>query len=277
MPKSVLITGASTGIGEAIALRLASKGWRVFAGVRRDDDGERLRKESGGTIEPVIIDVTKADQIAAAVEQAGNSLDALVNNAGIGVGGPVEFLSIDEWRHQLEVNFVGQIAVTQACLPLMRAARDARIVFMGSIGGRVAQPMMGPYTASKHALEALAETLRHELRPFGIKTVLIEPGAIATPIWGKANESAAQLERDLPPAALEHYGDQVEGVKKGLAQTAKRATSPEKVADVVEHALTTSRPRARYLVGTDAKVMGSLLRVLPDSTRDALIRLAGRA
>jgi NAD(P)-dependent dehydrogenase (short-subunit alcohol dehydrogenase family) len=277
MPKSVLITGASTGIGEAIALRLAEKGWRVFAGVRRDDDGERLRKESGGIIEPVIIDVTNAEQIAAAVDQIGGSLDALVNNAGIGVGGPVEFLSIDEWRRQLEVNFVGQIAVTQAFLPSLRAASAGRIVFIGSICGRVAQPMMGPYTASKHAMEALAETLRHELRPFGIKTVLIEPGAIATPIWGKANESAAQLERDLPPEALQQYGDQVEGVKKGLEQTAKRATSPEKVAEVVERALTTARPRARYLVGTDAKVMGSLLRVLPDSTRDALVRLAGRA
>jgi NAD(P)-dependent dehydrogenase (short-subunit alcohol dehydrogenase family) len=277
MPKSVLITGASTGIGEAIALRLADKGWRVFAGVRRDEDGERLRKESGGTIEPVMLDVTKPEQIAAAVEQLGGSLDALVNNAGIGVGGPVEFLSLDEWRRQLEVNLVGQIGVTQACLPSLRDASGARIVFIGSIGGRVAQPMMGPYTASKHAMEALAETLRHELRPFGIKTVLIEPGAIATPIWGKANESAAQLERDLPPEARERYGDELEGVKKSLGQTAKRATSPGKVAEVVERALTTSRPRARYLVGTDAKVMGSLLRVLPDSTRDALVRLAGRA
>jgi NAD(P)-dependent dehydrogenase (short-subunit alcohol dehydrogenase family) len=273
----VLITGASTGIGEAIALRLAEKGWRVFAGVRRDDDGERLRKESGGAIEAVTLDVTKPEQIAAAVEQVGGSLDALVNNAGIGVGGPVEFLSLDEWRRQLEVNFVGQIAVTQACLPLLRNASGARIVFIGSIGGRLAQPMMGPYTASKHAMEALAETLRHELRPFGIKTVLVEPGAIKTAIWGKANDSAAQLERDLPPEALEQYGDQVEAVKKSLEQTEKRATSAIRVAEVVERALTSSRPRARYLVGTDAKVVGTLLRVLPDSTRDALVRLAGRA
>jgi len=183
---SALVSGASTGIGEACALHLDRLGWRVFAGVRRQADGERLQAQSSARLTPVSLDITDEAEVAAAAKAVAEALDGgglsgLVNNAGIGLGGPVEYLPLDHWRRQLEVNVLGQLAVTQALMPLIRNA-TGRIVFIGSISGRVATPMLAPYSASKHALEAICESMRHELRPFGIRTVLVEPGAIKTPI-----------------------------------------------------------------------------------------------
>jgi NAD(P)-dependent dehydrogenase (short-subunit alcohol dehydrogenase family) len=279
--QTVLITGASTGIGEACARFLAGNGWQVFAGVRRDTDGERLAAMGSGNIEPVHIDVTDADSIDLAIKHVSNvtngSLRAVVNNAGIGVGGPIEYIDLDEWRRQFEVNVFGQIAVTKACLPLLRSdGSGARIVIIGSIGGRIATPLLGPYAASKHALEAVAEALRHELRRAGIKVTLVEPGAIATPMWDKAMDTATEIETGLTDEARTRYQWAIDGFRNGSRLQARNAIPAKKVAEVVERALTAKRPKARALVGIDAKGMGTVARFLPDSLRDQLVRLATR-
>jgi NAD(P)-dependent dehydrogenase (short-subunit alcohol dehydrogenase family) len=176
-------------------------------------------------------------------------------------------------RRQFEVNVVGQIAVTQAVLPLIRrSGARGRIVFMGSIGGRVASPLIAPYSASKHAIEAIAESMRHELSSTGIKIVVIEPGAVRTPIWGKGQSSADDLEASLPPEAIHRYSDAIADLRKAMLFQARTGVEPDVVARVVEKAVTSSRPAARYLVGRDAKVMATVARVLPDRARDAVLR-----
>src|SRR2546429_6668900 len=183
---AVLISGASTGIGRACAEHLDGLGFAIFAGVRNQSDADSLRGAGSGRTQPVMLDVTEPESIASALrivdEAATAGLSGLVNNAGISVGGPLEFVEIDEWRRGLEVNFIGQVAVTQAALPALRKARG-RIVNMTSIGGRLASPFLGPYNASKYALEAVTDSLRLELRQFGVAVAAIEPGAVATPIW----------------------------------------------------------------------------------------------
>ena len=201
---AILVTGASTGIGEACALHLDRAGHRVFAGVRRPADGERLTKRASPRLLPVMLDVCDDSQIAEAAELIGGEVGTaglwgLVNNAGIAIGGPVEFLALDQWRTQLEVNVIGQVAVTRAMLPLVRAA-TGRVVFIGSISGRLATPMMGPYCASKHAIEAIGSSLAEELRPFGMRVSVIEPGAIATPM------SASMLDM---PDVMKYYLDRI--------------------------------------------------------------------
>jgi NAD(P)-dependent dehydrogenase (short-subunit alcohol dehydrogenase family) len=275
--RSVLITGSSTGIGEACALRLASKGWHVFAGVRREEDGERLaataKATANATLEPLILDVTDEPGVEKALGEVGDRLTAVVNNAGVAVGGPIEYLPLDEWRRQFEVNVIGQLAVTRAALPFIRAAGPGgRVVFIGSIGGRISTPLLGPYDASKFALEAIAESLRHELRPAGIKVALIEPGAVATPIWDKGRRTADEIEAALPPEAASRYRWAVEAIRNGIDMQERNGVPADKVAQVVERALTSSRPRARYLVGRDAVVMATVARLLPDSARDLLVR-----
>ena len=279
MADSVLVTGASTGIGEACAQLLAERGDHVYAGVRRDEDGERLVADATGTgtITPVLLDVTDAEQIAAVAaqideEQGGDGLTGVVNNAGVARGGPLEHLPIDDWRFQLEVNVIGLVAVTKAALPMLRKATAGRIVFMGSISGRLSTPLMGPYGASKHALEAIAESLRQELRPSGIKVSLIEPGAVKTPIWDKGRELADELEAALGPVALEDYRPYVEAVRKGIEDQDRTGVPPRKVAEVVAKAVHGSRPKARYLVGNDAKAGALLVRLLPDRPKDAVLR-----
>jgi NAD(P)-dependent dehydrogenase (short-subunit alcohol dehydrogenase family) len=273
--RSVLISGTSTGIGEACALRLADRGWHVFAGVRREEDGKRLAAAATGILEPVMLDVTDAASIEEALRQVGDRLTAVVNNAGVVVGGPVEYLAVDEWRHQYEVNVIGHVAVTVAALPLIRAAGPGgRVVFMGSIGGRISTPLLAPYDSSKFALEAIAESLRHELAPAGIKVVLIEPAGIRTPIWEKGRRRADEMEAALPPEALSRYQWAVDGIRKNIDMQIRNGVPPARVAEAVEQALTSSRPRARYLVGRDAKVMAAIDRLLPDSARDFLVRMA---
>ena len=274
MSRPVLVTGASTGIGRAIALDLDGRGFRVFAGVRKDADGEALQKESS-RIEPVIVDVTDQATIDAAAKQI-DGLYGLVNNAGITVAGAIEYLPLDEIRRQFEVNVFGQIAVTQAFLPHIRASRG-RIVFMSSVGGRVpSQPFVSPYNASKHALESFGDSLRVELAPAGIEVVLIEPGSIATPIWDKSVNAANELRKLMPPEGEDRYGAAADKTQKLAEATGRRGIPPEKVAEKVAAALMASRPQPRYVVGTDARVQKVLFNLLPDRARDSLFgRLTG--
>jgi NAD(P)-dependent dehydrogenase (short-subunit alcohol dehydrogenase family) len=279
-PKSVVITGASTGIGAACALHLDKLGLRVFAGVRRQADAETLRSKASSRLVPIALDVadalsisTAASAVAGAVGEAG--LDGLVNNAGVVVTGPVEFLPLPELRRQLEINVVGQVAVTQAFLPLIRAARG-RIVNMGSISGRLATPFSSAYGASKFALEALTDALRLELAPWGISVSIIEPGAVATPIWDKGMKNGAAMLAAAPPEALVLYGEALEAFKKTSEQAAKNAADPMDVARAVEHALTAVKPRTRYVVGRRAKIGAAMALLVPDRMRDTMVAKAMR-
>jgi NAD(P)-dependent dehydrogenase (short-subunit alcohol dehydrogenase family) len=277
-PRAVVITGASTGIGRASALELDSRGFHVFAGVRREQDAQDLRAERP-SLDPVRIDVTDADSIDAAREHVTGivgerGLAGLVNNAGIAVPGPLEYLPLDEIRRQLEVNVIGQIAVTQAFLPLLRTARG-RVVNIGSIGGRVALPLLGPYAASKHAMEGVSDSLRRELRPWGIEVSIVRPGPIATEIWERGNTSADELLERMPQAEAE-YGPAIERAREFAAERTRQAVPPSTVAEVVAHALTAQRPRTRYLVGPRARAMATMRAVLPDRWFDAMLERASR-
>jgi NAD(P)-dependent dehydrogenase (short-subunit alcohol dehydrogenase family) len=264
---SVLITGASRGIGRACALHLAARGWDVYAGVRSAVDGAALQGESGGRLVPVTLDVCNAQQIAELPDLLG-TLDALINNAGIVVGGPVEGLKLDELRHQFEVNVTGQVAVTQSVLPLLRSSKG-RILFMSSISGRVSAPFLSAYAASKFAIEAMADSLRIELRPWNIGVILIEPGSIDTDMWRNALDVADQTEADLRPEHRQLYAGQLAGMRKAVAGIQRRTAPVAKVTAAVEQALTASRPKARYLVGVDARVQVALQAVLPTRVLDA--------
>ena len=278
--RSAVITGASTGIGRAAALRLDRKGFRVFAGVRRAEDGESLRREASGLLTPLPIDVTNAAGVEAAAkaveaEVAGAGIQGLVNNAGIAVGSVLEFADLDALRQQLEVNVVGAAAVTRAFMPLVRRG-NGRVVNVSSNGGYVASPFMGPYCASKFALEALSDSLRRELRPWRIPVSVIEPGSIETPIWGKGDEEKRRVEAGLPDEGRRLYADSFQRMGDYIQQTAGRAIPAERVAEAIEHALTAARPRTRYRVGTDAKIGRLLSWLLPDRWLDAaLARMIG--
>jgi NAD(P)-dependent dehydrogenase (short-subunit alcohol dehydrogenase family) len=283
----VVVTGASSGIGRACALHLAALGFQVFAGVRRAEDGAALRAASSDRLTPVPLDVADESSIHAATETITAAVGAavgaaglagLVNNAGIGVAGPLEFLPLAEFRTQLEVNVTGQLAVTQALLPLLRQGRG-RIVNMGSIGGRIAAPFVGPYSASKFALEALTDALRMELRPWGLHVAIVEPGTVATPIWEKSVARADRLVQALPPQAQTLYGAAFTAMRAGAERTGKErlGVPPEVVARAVAHALTAGKPKTRYLVGWDARI-GVLFTLVPDRLRDRVIlRQAGLA
>lgn len=275
MSKSVVITGASTGIGRACAIRCAESGFHVFAGVRKDADAQSLESENDN-ITAVRLDVTQPESIRQAAELVGektgeDGLQGLVNNAGIGVGGPLEAIPIDDLRKQFDVNVFGLVAATQTFLPLLRKGKG-RVVNMSSIGGKIAQAFMGPYTASKHAVEALSDALRIELEPHGVRVSVVEPGAIATPIWDKAKDEADSQLGQLSDEMKERYGGAVAATKRRIDETAKNATPPERVADAVMHALTAGRPRTRYLVGSDAKVGAFLRWLLPDRAFYGMLR-----
>jgi NAD(P)-dependent dehydrogenase (short-subunit alcohol dehydrogenase family) len=269
--RSALVTGASTGIGRATALRLDAAGWRVFAGVRRAQDAEDLRGAGSERLVPLMLDVTDADQIAATAEriaaEADAGLDGLVNNAGVAIPGPLETLAIEDFRRQLEVNLVGQVAVTQATLGLIRRARG-RIVFVSSIGGRIAFPLTGAYHAAKFGIEAVGDVFRQELRPWGISVSIVEPGSIDTPIWERGERASDEL-ADPQREAL--YGRVVERYRKVVRQTAERGIAPDRVAQAIEHALSDGRPRTRYLVGIDAKVQARLRPLIPTRAFDRIV------
>ncbi|HEY6146033.1 MAG TPA: SDR family oxidoreductase [Solirubrobacterales bacterium] len=271
--RSVLVTGASTGIGRATALRLDGAGWRVFAGVRKEADAESLRQEASPRFVPVVLDVTDPEQIAAAAAQieaeSGGGLDGLVNNAGVAVPGPLETIPLEDLRHQLEVNLIAYVAVTQAMLPQIRRA-EGRIVFLASIGGRIAFPFAGPYHASKFATEAVGDVFRQELRPWGIEVAIIEPGSIDTPIWGRGQDKAAEIEARSPQTGI-LYGAAIEKFRKVIEDTAERGIPPEKVAKAITHALESRRPKTRYLVGLDAKVQARIQPLIPTRLFDRIV------
>jgi NAD(P)-dependent dehydrogenase (short-subunit alcohol dehydrogenase family) len=263
-----LVTGASSGIGLASAVRLASSGWSVIGGVRTDSDASALREQG---IEPVALDVTDSGQIAAAAAAVGSELHGLVDNAGIAVAAPLELVPLDELRRQLEVNVVGQLAVLQAVMPALRRARG-RVVLMGSIGGRSALPFLGPYAASKHALEAFADVLRVELAPWGIAVSIVEPASVRTAIWTKGATDADALQAEMGSDAAALYAERMQRFR-AVALKRGPGIDPDVVAAAVEHALTASRPKARYVVGRDAHLRAWIER-LPTRLRDRLLTRA---
>jgi NAD(P)-dependent dehydrogenase (short-subunit alcohol dehydrogenase family) len=272
MTKSVLITGASTGLGRSVALRLAASGWHVFAGVRKAADARALEGESQGELVPVRMDVARQDSVGAAVEQvakaSGGALHGLINNAGVYLGGPLELMHPEEIERTYRVNVTGLLLVTRACLPMLRAARG-RIINISSITGLVALPGASVYAGSKHAVEAITDSLRVELAPLGMKVIAVEPGGIKTPLWRKGAARDAAMPNDTATTAIhELYAPIVRLLRKLNAKP--RGLPPEAVAKVVVDALESSRPKNRYLVGNDAKVL-SLLGRLPDALRDRVI------
>lgn len=271
--RSVVITGASSGIGRACALRLARRGWTVFATVRSEEDAQSLQDSGTDRLIPILLNVTDPESIWQAQQQidasAGSGLTGLVNNAGIAIAGPVEFVPMDDFRRQFEVNVIGQVAVSQALLPLLRKGRG-RIVFMSSIGGISSLPFFSPYSASKFALEAIADALRVELRPWRIPVSIIEPGSVATPIWEKSLQRAEVAFSEYPEEAHLLYGEVVARMVKLSLRAAERGVPPGEVAKSVERALTEQQPRARYLVGSETW-QRILLEALPTNLRDWII------
>jgi NAD(P)-dependent dehydrogenase (short-subunit alcohol dehydrogenase family) len=275
---AVLVTGASTGIGRATALLLDGKGYKVFAGVRKEADGESLSEEGSDRLTPVIMDVTNQPSISAAKRKISRSvgkegLAGLVNNAGVGGGGgPIEFMNLQDLYETLDVNLFGQITVTQEFIPLLRKGQGT-IVYVASIGGRVASPFMSPYNISKFGMEALGESLRHELKPWDIDVVVIEPGSIDTDIWSKGADTINSIFSKLPKKAKRLYEKQMRQFGEVLVKTAERGISPEKVAGVIYKSIRSHNPRHRYLVGTDAKINARLKGTVPERT---FAKLVGR-
>jgi NAD(P)-dependent dehydrogenase (short-subunit alcohol dehydrogenase family) len=265
--RSFVVSGASTGIGRACVDELVHNGFQVWATVRTDEDEAALSRDHPDTVTVLRLDLTDPASILAAGERvcAAGPVHGLVNNAGVALPGPLEYLPVDVFRRQIEINLVGQLAVTQAVMPALRQAREqgetARIVMIGSIGGRIAGPMLGPYHASKFGLVGLSDGLRAELAPFGIRVVLIEPGSIATPIWSRGATAADQLVEQLPTEGRDRYAAQIAGVRTSTAKSAARGLPPQRVARVVVTALTTRKPRPRYLIGPDAHAAALVARL----------------
>lgn len=275
MAGNAVISGASTGIGRAIALHLDGLGFRVFAGVRREEDGAALRAAASARVVPIALDVTEQAGVRAAAETVEAAVGAqgvqgLVNNAGIAGGGIGEFMELDAFHRLFEVNVYGVVGMTRAFLPLVRRGRG-RVVHMGSNGGYLASPFIAPYAATKYALEALADGLRRELRPWGIEVALIEPGSIATPIWEKGRAETERLRRSLPERGERLYEPMLAAFSDYVDEAAARGVPPERVAKAVAHALTARRPRTRYRVGLDAHLTWWMTRLLPDRVMDALL------
>jgi NAD(P)-dependent dehydrogenase (short-subunit alcohol dehydrogenase family) len=268
MSRSVVVTGASTGIGEATAQRLKAAGWEVFAAARKDADLERLRGEG---FSPLRLDVTDQATIDAAKAELGDRpLHGLVNNAGVAVSGPIELIPLDELRQQLDVNLIGQVAVIQAFMPAIRAG-TGRIVNVSSIGGKIALPLVGPYAASKFALEAVSDSLRRELRPWGIHVSVIEPGGVKTPIWERGVETANRLEEQMGERGRELYGKLSDRIREETAKIPERGLEPDEIAKAIEHALTAKRPKLRYVCGRDAKMRLKIKALVGDRRFDGLI------
>jgi NAD(P)-dependent dehydrogenase (short-subunit alcohol dehydrogenase family) len=278
LQRAVLITGASTGIGAASALELDRRGFQVFAGVRSEQSARQLRGQASASLIPVILDVTCAEHVAAAVQSLDQAtgrhgLFGLVNNAGIAVAGPLEILPLDVFRQQIEVNVIGLLAVTQAFLPLLRRA-CGRIVNVSSVNGALSVPYLGPYSASKFAVEALSDALRLELRHAGVRVSVVAPGPIDTPIWEKSKQAAETLEGQIPPQALEHYRTDLDAVRKATERIARSAEPVEVVVRAVVHALTAAKPKIRYYLRFRNRYVSRGFKVLPDNLRDWFVRRA---
>jgi NAD(P)-dependent dehydrogenase (short-subunit alcohol dehydrogenase family) len=270
----IFITGASSGIGEACALGLDKLGYDVFAGVRKIEDGHSLRQKASERIHPVVVDITNPVQIKTAVETVRQGLGdkplaALVNNAGVSVSGPLEFVPIEAVRNQMEINLIGHIAVSQMFIPLLRKNQGC-IINVGSIAGILASPILGPYCASKYAMEAISDVMRRELKPWNIKVILLEPGVIATQIWGKARMQAERAIQEAPDELIALYGPLIERVRALAADSERSAQSPEVVVKAVVHAITAKRPRTRYRMGPKARPQ-KFISWLPDHIQDRIV------
>ncbi len=259
MNKTILVTGASTGIGWATSLELAEKGWRVFAAVRKEADAKKLRDASSNKVTTVIMDIVDYESVkrgAKEIEKAlgGAGLDALFNNAGISVQGPLEIIPIELFEQQMRVNVFGHIFVTQTFLPLLRKAQG-RIVFTSSESGRMTLPLMAPYSASKFALEAAASALRIELRPWKIKVSSVELQTIKTPMWEKIDTTTEKLFASVPKQARDLYKDELKTLSVFPKWQAEMGISMKKAVRVIIRALSARSPKARYLVGWEARFL----------------------
>jgi NAD(P)-dependent dehydrogenase (short-subunit alcohol dehydrogenase family) len=275
MPKSVLISGASSGIGKALSLELDRQGYQVFAGIRKTSDAEAFRSQASSLLTPVILDVTLSETISSAgrevVNKAGGELYALINNAGISIGGVLEFIPIQDFRQLMEVNLVGQLALTQACLPMLRKGRG-RISFISSVSGRLATPFNGSYAASKAALISMADALRMELAPWGIPVSVLIVGSVRTPIWEKAAHNAGELFRRMPLEAWELYGKASKHAGAYYSRIGHSGMPAEAVAKIIHHQLESSHPKAYVSVGWDAIMYELLARFVPVGIRDWLVK-----
>ena len=273
--KSIVITGASSGIGRATALRLAGHGWRVFAAIRKESDAEALRNDAQGQLETILLDVTDGASIAGAAHEVGRrlggrGLDALFNNAGIGSTSPVEYTSLDRLREIFEINLFGQIAAIQAFLPLLRIAKG-RIINTGSVGDYVAPPFIGALASSKAAFASMSAALRLELRPQGIHVSVLEPGAINTPAVEKTLGGVERTIAGLPPEGVTLYAEPLRKMTRTFAEKERAGSPPEAVAEVVERALRDGSPRTRYPAGKDSRKLTLLARLLPEKLLDVAI------
>ena len=266
--RTVLVTGASRGIGRAIAVRMARAGWRVYGGVRTDVAAKELAAASD-MITPIELDVTLPEHVQALDRELPERLDALVNNAGIVVAGPLETLSPTDMRRQLDVNLIGPLSLTRAVLPRLRRAHG-RVVFISSINGRVSFPFTGIYNASKYATEAVADCLRVELRPFGVQVGLVEPGVIDTDPWHEMDQIIDGIEARLIPEHQALYTPHVAGERQLIEKIRKNAKPPERVAAAVERQLTRRRMRPRTMVGADARSILLMKLLLPTRGLDAV-------
>jgi len=273
---AVLITGASTGIGEACALEMDRRGWQVFAGVRLEADGIRIQRQGSERLKHVILDVTDPESIErvkvqVAAELGDEGLGGLVNNAGVAVPGPLELLPIEHIRHQFEVNVIGQLSVTQAFLPLLRLTAG-RIVNMSSISGRLAPPYLGAYAASKFAFEAVSDALRTELRSWNISVSLVEPASVVTPIWAKARDAADRLADKGPSKVFDLYERDLEAMRAVSLRCERTGMPVKHVVKKVVHALCARRPKTRYPVGAQTRLAFYTFKFLPDRVCDWLVR-----
>ena len=274
--RGVIVTGASSGIGLECAKWFAGHGFHVFAGVRRKADAERLEKAALGKITAVTLDVTDAASIKSAVKAVAKSPAdiipfALVNNAGISIAGPLEMLPVDSFKNQIDVNLTGQLAVTQAFLPLLRA-HHGRVFLMGSILGKFALPFLGAYSCAKFALEALAESLSMELAGTGVSVSIVEPGNIATPIWEKSKATAIDIAGDLSESKWDMYRDDARAALGYVERLSEKGLPPVRVAQVIEKALNARVAKKKYTVGPDSAFLGKVLPVFPAGLRQAILR-----
>ena len=268
---SVLVTGANRGIGLAITRHMSTKGWDVYATARSDVALEELSRIPG--VHPTRLDITDRESLSGLAAQLPAQLDAVVNNAGIIVNGPVEGLALEDLSRQLDVNVVAQIGVTQVVLPKIRAAKG-RIVFISSVSGLIATPGTGAYNASKFALEALADSLRMELRPWGIRVSLVEPGPIRTDMWGGVLDEHDRMVAELAEEHRSLYASHLAGTRKLAARMQKLAADPKKVVDAVDHALTARRPKSRYLLDAASRIQKTLVGLTPTAVNDAILAAA---
>jgi NAD(P)-dependent dehydrogenase (short-subunit alcohol dehydrogenase family) len=275
MPKSVLISGASSGIGKALSLELDRAGYQVFAGVRKTNDAEALKSQASSHLSTVMLDVTLPETIASACREVSEKTDGelfcLINNAGISMSGAMEFMPLQDFRQQMEVNLVGQLALTQACLTMLRKG-CGRITFVSSVAGRLAMPFNGPYSASKAALVAIADTLRIELVPWGISVSVLIVGSVQTPIWEKSSHIAVEILHRMPAEAWTMYGKAQKRAGAFYQQMGHNGMHAEKMVKITQHLLEENHPKEYVLVGKDAFMYELMAKLLPVRVRDWMVR-----